>query len=755
MNTKVAPQSTPTSSSASTAARQTQQAAASLAHASNGGGEVPPSPAKKQAPTPVEALSSTLKNSKLAEDSLVDMNPVVYKRLILNQDIAANAEGTAQGETMAGSSSSSINEKPSLSTQLHDRIWAQGGELVMQLGEPKEFDENGDAVSRKMFENVELVNVAFSAEELQEAIANIRQACLEGDCESAILFESSGTSKGNYAFLMLRRIPSGAQELLELRVAVIGNVDAGKSSTLGVLTRGGLDDGRGKARVNLFRHKHEIESGRTSSVGMEIMGYDTKGDIIMNMDKKNPSEPGRKMSWEEVCGKSAKVISFIDLAGHERYLKTTVGGLTGCLPDFVMLMVGANAGLIGMSKEHLGVALALSVPVLVCITKIDMTPPHILEATIKQLVKILRSPGCRKTPIFVENQEQVVDSALRLGKERICPVFQISNVTGQNLNLLRSFLNILPQANAAKFSRDAPFKFQLQDVFSVPFVGCVVSGVILGGVVRVGDNLIIGPDSLGQFTNTSVRSIQRKRVNVDAAVAGQSASFALKRIRRNQVRKGMVMMSKTDVPPKAFLTCDAEILCLYHSTTLSIGSCMVLHAASIRQTVKIVQIAKLDSQGNIVLPSTSSSSSPPSSSSASGGAGETEKGAATESEAQNGKVELQTYPSKASRASSTTAATSTKKSSDRSEKPVVRTGDRALLRFQFIRTAEFLEPGLKLITREAGLKLIGVIRSCGDSSWPPNLKPNGDTSATGSSTSSSGAAPIPPPPAQTVATASA
>lgn len=103
-----------------------------------------------------------------------------------------------------------------------------------------------------------------------------------------------------------------------------------------------------------------------------------------------------------------------------------------------------------MSKEHLGVALALSLPVLVCITKIDMTPSHILEATIKQLSKILRSPGCRKTPVFVENQEQAVSTALRLGNERICPVFQISNVTGQNLNLFRSFLNILPQANNAK-----------------------------------------------------------------------------------------------------------------------------------------------------------------------------------------------------------------------------------------------------------------------------------------------------------------
>lgn len=44
-------------------------------------------------------------------------------------------------------------------------------------------------------------------------------------------------------------------------------VDAGKSTLLGVLTKGTLDDGRGRTRVNLFRHKHEIESGRTSSVG--------------------------------------------------------------------------------------------------------------------------------------------------------------------------------------------------------------------------------------------------------------------------------------------------------------------------------------------------------------------------------------------------------------------------------------------------------------------------------------------------------
>ena len=100
---------------------------------------------------------------------------------------------------------------------------------------------------------------------------------------------------------------------------------------------------------------------------MEILGYSSTSAPILG------SQPsGRKLTWEEISEKASKIISFIDLAGHERYLRTTVFGLTGCAPDYVMLMVGGNAGLIGMSKEHLGIAVSLGVPVMVIITKIDM-----------------------------------------------------------------------------------------------------------------------------------------------------------------------------------------------------------------------------------------------------------------------------------------------------------------------------------------------------------------------------------------------
>ena len=71
-------------------------------------------------------------------------------------------------------------------------------------------------------------------------------------------------------------------QFIDLRLAVLGNVDAGKSTVLGVLTQGELDNGRGRARLNLFRHLHEIQSGRTSSISHEILGFNSKGEVGWN-----------------------------------------------------------------------------------------------------------------------------------------------------------------------------------------------------------------------------------------------------------------------------------------------------------------------------------------------------------------------------------------------------------------------------------------------------------------------------------------
>lgn len=63
----------------------------------------------------------------------------------------------------------------------------------------------------------------------------------------------------------------------DARIAMIGNVDSGKSTLIGVLTNAQLDDGRGAARSLVLKHRHEQENGRTSAVTVEIMGY--KGTV--------------------------------------------------------------------------------------------------------------------------------------------------------------------------------------------------------------------------------------------------------------------------------------------------------------------------------------------------------------------------------------------------------------------------------------------------------------------------------------------
>ncbi|KAI8646855.1 translation protein [Parasitella parasitica] len=353
---------------------------------------------------------------------------------------------------------------------------------------------------------------------------------------------------------------------------------------LGVLTKGVLDDGRGKARANLFRHKHEVISGRTSSVGGEILGFDAASRPILHS--------GKKITWEEITAKAAKVLSFVDLAGHEKYLKTTVFGMTGSAPEFAMLMVGANSGMIGMSKEHLGLALSLGIPVLVVITKIDRCPAHVLDETIKELTSILKSKSCRKIPLFVENNHDVVMTAQNFVSERLCPIFQVSNVTGQGLDLVRNFLNTLP--SLTKYESDQPFHYEINETYSVPFVGTVVSGVMKSGMVHIGDKVLLGPDHAGQFITSTIKGIHRKRVSIPVARAGQSVTFALKNVRRNAIRKGQVLLAyEKDKPtPPSSRRFEAEVLVLYHSTTIKSKYQAMVHCGAVRQTASILTTDK-------------------------------------------------------------------------------------------------------------------------------------------------------------------
>jgi len=110
------------------------------------------------------------------------------------------------------------------------------------------------------------------------------------------------------------------------------------------------------------------------------MGFDAWGSEITG-------------SWPEIVRKSNKIISFYDLAGHKKYLKTTINGLTTSFPDLAIIMVGANMGVTMLTREHLFLCVALKIPFIVIASKIDICKNrrNVLKETLTKIKKILNS----------------------------------------------------------------------------------------------------------------------------------------------------------------------------------------------------------------------------------------------------------------------------------------------------------------------------------------------------------------------------
>lgn len=120
------------------------------------------------------------------------------------------------------------------------------------------------------------------------------------------------------------------------------------------------------------------------------------------------------------------------VAGHEKYLSTTIQGLTGTHPDYAIVLINSLAGITKMTREHLGVVLALEIPLICVVTKVDLAPTPVLEQSKKQLFRILKSSAANKTPIQMRSEkdiETVITNSVSSNK--ICPVFFISSVNGQ------------------------------------------------------------------------------------------------------------------------------------------------------------------------------------------------------------------------------------------------------------------------------------------------------------------------------------
>ncbi|KAE9346046.1 GTP-binding protein 1 [Phytophthora fragariae] len=459
------------------------------------------------------------------------------------------------------------------------------------------------------------------------------------------------------------------ETLRTLRLAFVGNVNSGKSSLIGTLIKGDLDDGRGSSRQAIFRHKHEVESGRTSSVATAYLGFDARGQQILS------KRAGKLIPWAELARMAHKRIQLIDLAGHEKYLKTTVFGLTGMQPDVVVVVVGANMGVKRMTKEHLAIAVALEIPIVVALTKIDIAPKNVAKETLATVRQSLRRYG--KMAMLVKTPEQAVTAAKGIPSNRITPILPISNVTGDGLeNLRRILFETSPSAlfkaglsastlattksinQEESIAVAAPtaagetkkkaiavadvVEMPIDETYLVPGVGFILAGTLVTGSFKVNDALQIGPDYSGNFHKVTVRSMESMYMPLKELVPGQTAALAVRSVNkkftlsRATFRKGMILLSpEIKVDDYVSRVFEARVVILHHQTTVTVGYQPMVNCRTIRQTAEIVSIE--------------------------------------------------------------------------SNQDVIRTGDRALVRFRFIHAPEFLKKGMRFVFRDGQAKGIGKV----------------------------------------------
>lgn len=463
-----------------------------------------------------------------------------------------------------------------LVTQMKWRLQEGLGEAIYEIGvgdDGQLCGLNNDEMEKS------LETLKLMAKRLGASVTIIRERTVDARLEETDLV----TKKA--AEVLIRKVPEDSQ-FIDIRIAVLGNVESGKSTLVSVLTHGELDNGNGRARLNLFRHPHEIQTGRTSSINNEIMGFDNMG-LVQNFSNCRQAD--------EICEKSSKIITFIDLAGHQKYMKTTVFGLTGYSPDFNMLLINATSGIAGTTKEHLGFSMALDVPVFVVINKIDACSEKALKQTLSTIEFLLKSPGCGKIPLIVETDDDAVLAAQRFVEPRICPVFLISCVTGRNLDLLKKFLNVLPPLtnNNNDINMQQLTEFRVDEVYFKKKPGHILAGMLMKGTIQEQEKLLLGPFELGEFIPIEVQTAQRYKVPCRIVRAGQSAALSIGNPENitERIRKGMVLVGEK-LNPKACKEFEAQIYLLFHANQISKGFQATIHIGNVCQTAQIVKMDK-------------------------------------------------------------------------------------------------------------------------------------------------------------------
>ena len=209
---------------------------------------------------------------------------------------------------------------------------------------------------------------------------------------------------------------------------------------------------------------------------------------------------------------SGALVGFIDVPGHERFIRNMVAGATSV--DVALLVVAADDGVMPQTREHLAILELLGVGRgLVALTKIDLVEPGLVELARQDVRHLLAESGLRDAPVL-----------------------PVSTVTGAGLPALRAALDALIDAVPPRVE-EGPFRLPVQRVFSAKGHGTVVTGVPISGRVAAGDELEV----VGKDLRLRVRGVQAYGAAREVGRAGHSTALNVSGASREDVRRGDVV----------------------------------------------------------------------------------------------------------------------------------------------------------------------------------------------------------------------
>ncbi|KAJ2714683.1 hypothetical protein H4R19_001595, partial [Coemansia spiralis] len=381
--------------------------------------------------------------------------------------------------------------------------------------------------------------VGITDDEFQLTVATIHAMAQKLDnTRVASIDKRVLTGPDNLVVAEVRLAQQTALPQTELRIVVLGDHGAGKSSILGCLTYGEADDGRGKARLNLLRHRHELESGRTSSIALGTIGFSADGQT---------QNYANNRSAEQIHQRSSRIVTFIDTCGHAKHLKTTARAIAGYSPQAFCVVVAADAAAVSpAARGYIQIAAVLGMPLLVVVSKMDLAEKASFAVLMRDLLATLDAAVPGRSQCMVAEATPCGSLAEDMMDLAVVPIVTTSAVRTVGFGELAAVLRGSSVRHQDGGPADGPFEFHIEGVHSIDKVGAVATGWVASGTVRLAaasdQSLVLGPDSSGAFVGVDVVSIHTLRIPTASARAGLSAALAIQPHGAAPAQKGMLIL---------------------------------------------------------------------------------------------------------------------------------------------------------------------------------------------------------------------